>query len=63
MEAEVLAKSEEQLNKALRDFEEASQAFMKCRAFSNKTWVDICCRRLMEMSDAHAALKRALKED
>lgn len=61
--AAVLVRSEERLSKALKDFEEASQAFLKCRAFSNKTWVDITCRRLLEASDEHGRLRRALKEE
>lgn len=59
----VFVDSEERLNRALREFEEASQAFLKCRAFYNKTLVETSCRRLMEASDDHAALKRALIED
>ena len=59
----VFADSEERLNKALRDFEVASHNFLKCRAFSNKTLVDISCQRLLEASDAHAELKRTLIED
>ena len=58
----VFVDSEERLNLALREFEEASQAFLKCRAFYNKTLVETSCRRLMEASDNHAALKRALIE-
>jgi hypothetical protein len=59
----VFVDSEERLNKALRDFEAASQAFLKCRAFYNKTLVETSCRRLLEASDDHAALKRALIDD
>jgi hypothetical protein len=62
MMSDALARSEERLNKALRDFEEASKTFMKCRAFSHKTWVDICCRKLLEASDEHGRLRRAVSK-
>ena len=50
------------LNKALNDFEKASEDFLKCRAYSNFEMVRITSERLLAVSDKAAEEKRATKE-
>ncbi len=55
---ERLVESENALNAALHEYEAATRAFMKCRAYSNKVYADLCCQSLFEASRRHADLLR-----
>ncbi len=53
-----IAEAAAALAKAEADYRDASQCFLKCRAYSNKVYADLCCEALLKASDTYGDLLR-----